>query len=137
MNLLDDNQIEKQLRKRNIYYRMLWMWFWAESHGKSVSKYLADSGYKKVAIYGMAEIGELLYYELLKVGIEIPFVIDQNRSILCECPVISPHSNIPKADLIIITAEYYVEEITELLKKTDIPLMSIQQAICFATGFSM
>ena len=130
--------IEEQLKKRNIYYKMLCMWFWAESHGRSVSRYLFDCGYRQVAIYGMAEIGELLYYELIKAELEIPFVIDQNMSILCECPIISPECDIPRADLIIVTPEYYIEEITEMLRrKTDVPVMSIQQAICYATGFAM
>ena len=109
-------QLEKELEKAKMYYGIMNVWFSQEQRGKSLVPYMKKKGYQKVAIYGMAELGERLYYELTKGGLDVAYVIDQSSYVLGEFELIKPTDVIPKVDVIIVTAEYYFDEVKETLK---------------------
>ena len=122
--------------KLESYNNMLLMWLWAEIHNVKISSYLLNQSIRHIAIYGLSEMGECLYYELEKGGIKVEFVIDNNEAVFCECPVYSPHSDFfPHVDLIIVTVEHsYVEIVTLISSKTDSKIICFQQLLCDVTG---
>lgn len=125
-----------EIEKRTLYFNMLYMWHWGTIHGVSIIRTLIDRGIHKIAIYGLTELGMLLYQEAEMADLEVSYVIDKNKNVLCECDVYSPEEEYPDADIIIITAEFYIDEISELLlKKTKIPFISLCELICQANNF--
>lgn len=117
--------------KLYMYYEILNLWLEMKQKGKSPVTYLEKKGIKKIAIYGMKELGERLYEELKKTDIEVLCVIDKNpRNILGDFTVISPQQKIPEVDAIIVTADYYFREIeSELKTKASCPVYSLTSVL--------
>ena len=108
--------------KYPIFYELMLQWIESEIQGKSIAKRLKLSGINSVAIYGMKELGELLFHELLRNGIDIKYVIDRRaEDIKIEVPVLKLDRNNPKVDAIIVTAVTQYPE--------------IRKDICNTTGF--
>ena len=64
------------------WYKVIYQWVIIQQDKVRVADYFRNKNYKRVAIYGMGELGKLLLRELRDTDIEIPFTIDQNaRSI--------------------------------------------------------
>ncbi len=128
---MDKNErIKKELEKTKLYYRIMDIWFSQEQKGKSLIPYMREKNYKRVAIYGMGELGERLYYELIHGGIEVKCVIDQSPYVLGEFVLIKPTELIPDVDAIIVTAEYYLEDIYNILRKnTNVPIVALSGLI--------
>lgn len=117
---------DKEIQKWLSYYQILNMWLDLKQQGKSVKRYLEQNGYKRIAIYGMRELGERLYVELVDAGAEVVCVIDQNKNVLGDFELISPEDDIPQVDLIIVTVEYCFNEIKEKMsQKVTCPILSL------------
>ena len=117
-----------------MYYNLLNFWLHIKQEGVEISQYLIDAGVGRLIIYGMRELGERLVSEIKNTDIELVCVIDRNENILGDFKLITPDDDIPFADLIVITADYYYEEIKrELEKKTDIKMMSMSMLLTSAS----
>ena len=91
------------------------------------------NGYRTVAVYGMKELGELLYEELRNADVRVEYVVDQFREpIFIDVPVLKPDEPLPPVDVVIVTAVHYFEEIRESLKdKIDCPIWSLEDVLFF------
>lgn len=123
----DSRSYQEQINKITLYYRILNMWLEMKQKGKSGITYLQERGIKKIAIYGMKELGERFYEEIKNTEIEVVCVIDKNPDdVVGDFWVISPEEEIPDVDAIIVTAEYYFNEISKQLKeKVRCPIYSL------------
>ena len=112
-------------------YMLMNQWVKVKQTGKSVSAFLAEKGYRKVAIYGMAYVGETLYSELRNSEITVSYAIDRNAdTIYSEIDVMSPDDTLEKVDAIIVTSIYYFDEIKEALKdKVTADIISLEDII--------
>ena len=125
-----NNILQEELEKTRLYYKMLNIWFSQEQIGKKLIPYMKKKGYNHVAIYGMAELGERLYSELLFGGIEVTCIIDKSPYVLGEFKLAKPTDSIINTDVIIVTAEYYFDSIqSELRKNTDTKIISLSTLI--------
>ena len=90
-----------------------------------------NTGYKKVAIYGMGQLGETLFHELVYSGVEVVFGIDRNKDHLdCDIDIYSLEEKLPHADVIIVTAvTYYSEVVWFLSRKVECPIESLENII--------
>ena len=124
-----ENLISNQERaeKYLLYYRILNMWLEMKQKGKSGITFLQEKGMKRIAIYGMQELGERLYEEIKNTELEVICVIDKNPDyVIGDFVVISPEEKIPDVDVVIVTAEYYFPEIeTKLKEKVNCPIYSL------------
>lgn len=121
----EKNEIENNCKKLWLYYHIFNMWLDMKQQGKKLGEYMEKKGYKRVAIYGMKELGERLFVELRDAGVEIVCVIDSNKNVLGNFTLISPEDEIPPVDLLIITADYYYAEIEKKMReKVDCPILS-------------
>lgn len=119
-----------QAEKMELYYHMLVKWVHVLQMGGSVKRYFEENHYKKVAIYGMAEMGGLLYDELTENGIDVAYVIDKARDAIYAPKVVSADDKLDEVDVIVVTANYYYDEITgELSKKTSSRVVSLYEVI--------
>ena len=118
---------KEALEKQKEFYNILVRWVSIHHKGRTIDQYFIEKGFKSIAIYGMSDLGELLYDELFDTNIEIKYVIDQcHERVYAEVPVLSPEDELEKVDAIIITAVHYFEEISEvLIKKINCPMISL------------
>lgn len=70
-------QREAMLQKYKQFYRVLIDWLNACLDGRTIYNYLAERNIRKVAIYGYADIGKLLYKELVKSDISVHSILDK------------------------------------------------------------
>ena len=123
----EKNRLKDECRKMNMYYHIFNLWLDMRQQGKKIDDYMKTQGYKRVAIYGMKELGERLYVELVNAGVEVVCVIDSNKNILGNFPLLSPNDEIPPVDLVIVTASFYFSEIESALnKKVSCPIVSLE-----------
>ena len=125
------------LDKYQCNYNTLLMWIWAHLHYISFGDYIREKGYNSVAIYGMGDLGNLLYDELEKDSIKVSFVVDNNKGVFCNCPVYSLDDEIPNVDFVLITVESQSGLIADCLEKKGLHGISFQQFLCYATRLSL
>lgn len=124
----DKNELSEKMIS---YYGILNHWLSLSQKGRSLSEYFEDKGYKRVAIYGMKELGERLFDELKHSGIEVVCIIDQNPSgILAEAAVLHPDDQLPEVDAVVVTASYYFDTIRkEMQRRVECPVLSIGEIV--------
>lgn len=111
-------ELEDQLQKYKLFYWVLTRWLRLRIQGVRMADILTRRNCGKIAIYGYAEIGQLLCRELLGEEFEVSYIMDKK---VCESgykniPVFYPQKDLPK-DTVVVTAVYYFDEIRDELKK--------------------
>lgn len=129
--ILQDNL--KKVDKFNGYYNLLNRWLSLKQEGKSIDKYFIDNKIKKIAIYGMGEIGARLYYELKDSDIELSYAIDSNSlAAYSELEVYNLEDKLPDAELIVVTAIFDFDEIESKLSEiTNIKIVSLEDIVYY------
>lgn len=113
------------------FYNVLNEWLMLKQEGKSLVDYFERNQYKTIAIYGMKELGERLLDELKKSDVKVVYAIDKNAdAIYADIDIVTPDNDLPKVDVIVVTAIHYFNEIEELLaEKVDYPIISIEDVV--------
>lgn len=118
---------------RLFYLNLLANWLKLKREGKSLSKYFEDNYLKNIAIYGLGNLGQEVYYELLKLdNIKILYGIDKNSRNLSidDFKILSPNEPLEKVDAVIVTPLQYYNEIEETLNKIGIKnVISIEDIV--------
>lgn len=127
----DHKRMKKETERLDDYYHLLVQWMRNKHYGWRISDYFEKNEYKKVAIYGMGEIGDLLYEDLKEAGIRVDYSIDQaGGSHFRELHGYTLEDDLPEVDVIIITPIFALDAITNKLKKvTNAKLVSIKDVI--------
>ena len=130
-NMNEEANLNYELEKFKVFYNILVRWIKIKQDKLDIKTMFYEHGYKKVIIYGMAELGELLYDEIINSDIEIVCVIDRNPDkVYARVPVYSPSEDIPNADVVVVTAVSAYKEITNKLKeKCSCPMISIEDVV--------
>lgn len=124
--------LQWQIDKYIDYFQLLNHWLEVKNEGKSVAVYFEEMGYKHIAIYGMAELGNRLCEDLANSSICIDYGIDKD---VCCCiarigEVYSPEDELPEVDVIVVTPYSVFEEIKDSLKeKVKCPIISLEDII--------
>ncbi|MCL2078881.1 MAG: hypothetical protein FWH17_03450 [Oscillospiraceae bacterium] len=94
-----------------------------------VANALNELNIRKIAIYGMAQIGKWFLSILNETDIEVVCGIDHNfQNISVDIEILSPDDDIPNVDAIIVSVFYEFTNIDRYLReKTNIPIISIVQ----------
>lgn len=128
----DDANLNK-INKFKGYYQILNQWLALSQEGKSVALFFEERGYKDIAIYGMGEMGNRLYEELKKSNINVKYAVDKTAYFIYpELEIIEMEENLelPKVDIIVVTATFAFDEIEkELKERTDNPVVSLEDII--------
>lgn len=96
--------------------------------GIEFDKVLKAHNYRRIAIYGAANVGKCLYHFLDSSGIEVVCFIDKRKSVetLYNIPVCDSDNIDHSIDAIIVTPLTYFDEIYEDLKtKIDCPIIPV------------
>ena len=124
--------------KDDAILKIFTQWLKMKQRGKSLADYFEKNNYKTIAIYGMHYLGECLVEELKGTDIKIAYAIDRNADNIGmyindegqSLNIIKPEETLPAADVIVVTAFYFFDEIEEMLSgKTDCPILSLEDII--------
>lgn len=125
-------KLRDENNKKQEFYNVFCNWLKIHNSEENLSEYFIKHNYKNVAIYGMKEMGELLYEELRRCkDVNVICVIDRNTSIeyndIC---ILSPDENIPDIDVMVVTAIHYYNEIEDLMhERVTCPIISIEDVV--------
>lgn len=121
----------EKVDKFKSYYNMLNQWLILKQEGKSLDQYFVKNDYKRIAIYGMGEMGNRLYDELKNTEITVAYAIDKNISAAYSpIDVFDIDDNLENVDVVIITATFAFNEIEMLLNdKVKCPIISLEDVV--------
>lgn len=135
MSPLDDPdsstvELEKKWQKSVLFYWILTRWMDWKIAGKRIADVLLKQNWRQIAVYGYAELGQLLCRELAEGEVHVSYLLDKRvaDSGIKNLPVYIPQSGLPQVDAVVVTAVYYFDEIREELSK-----MGYQNIISFRT----
>lgn len=111
--------------------KVLFNWIEIFQIDKRITDSLIYAGITHVAIYGMGILGRLLYRELKRNGIEIDYLIDQNKSLgeNYDERVYSLEEELPVTELIIISVTGDVSDVMRDLNRRKIETCSLEEMI--------
>lgn len=106
-------------------------WVNIKQEGKKLESFFLKNGYKKIALYGMGEVGERLVKELKDSEIEIAYGIDRNaQQIYSQIDLLTMEDNLPQVDAIVITAVGEFDDISRALQvKMECPVLAIEDIV--------
>lgn len=121
----------KELADKNYALFMLMnKWIKTKQGGRHIKEYLEQNGYKSVAVYGMSHVGKCLLEELKDCDVEIKYAVDRNVAVNSNIEIYTPEDALPEADVMIVTAVYYYNEIHDNLKdKVTCPIVSLEDIL--------
>lgn len=119
------------------YYKMLNQWKKNITEGRRVSNYLIDKGLNTIAIYGIGEVGKLLFEELKQDQLQISYFIDTaggkelKETYGIKIVSLREISLQEKVDAIIVTPVYSFESIYDSLVDENIEsiILSLEDII--------
>lgn len=109
---------DKQTLRVTAYYEVANQWVRNLHEGHRLSAQMVEKGYKRIAIYGYAELGKRLLEELHQDGeVEIAYIIDQNAGrVASSLPVYKPSDNLPPVDAIVVTPVHVYVQIAKMMR---------------------
>ncbi len=112
-------------------FQMMLQWVILKQSGYNLSEYFILHGYRHIAIYGMSTLGELLKDELEDTDIEVVYGIDKKaKEIYTNIDVFVPNGNLPEADLVVVTAVAYFDDIkNDLVQYVQCPILSLEDIL--------
>lgn len=118
-------------KKLGYYYFVFNQWLRIRQCGYTLAGYLLEKDIHRVAIYGIAELGQRLYDELVESGITVEYIIDNNpNTVFYNYKILSMKDDLLPVDAIIVTPVLSYEEIkNELKKKANYPVISLEMLL--------
>lgn len=125
------NSSNKEIEKFKNYYNILCQWMAIKQEGRSLKEYFIQNGYNSIAIYGMGGLGCRLYEDLRGEGLDIKYALDKMAvSPYSELKIIAPEDELEPVDVIVVTATFAFDEISEMLSaKTEGKVVSLEDVV--------
>lgn len=98
-----DASVLGRLQNQQVMNRVLEGWMANRERDFCISQFLIENGYRRVAIYGLGNLGRHLIYELSKSEIDVVCVIDRNKLSEGFAKIKQPGEDIGEVDCIIVT----------------------------------
>lgn len=134
MNYIEEQKQQEIIIDKMMTLQLVWRrWIELYQNNIKIEQYFKKKGIKKIAIYGMADIGIALYRELMQSDIEVCYGIDKMRH-KCEYEVEirTPEEIDFDMDMIVVTAVSYFGMIYDDLSsrlENRIPIIGIDEVI--------
>lgn len=127
-----NEQLNAEYKKISRYYYIFSEWLSNEFYDRKTEQFFIKNDYKSVAIYGMKELGVHLWEMLKDTNIRVEYVIDMNPEVVSDnIKCYKPSDELPKVDVIVVTASYYFNEISKQLRHTGYPIVSLEDVIYY------
>lgn len=114
------------------FYDILIRWIALYQENETIAGWMAERGYKRIAVYGMGELGELIYRELVRENLDVRCAIDKNADNLNlkKIKALKPMDDLPELDVVIVSLPRYFEQIrSDLGHITRADIVSIEDII--------
>ena len=129
-------ELENSLNLHKCYYDILVTWMEKKIEGKSLGVFFENNNCKHIVVYGIGKIGEILYKELEKEGVDIVYTVDNNLDAKkineFKCIDVKSINKDTNIDIIIITPIYASKIIKQELREKlglSIKILSIDELI--------
>jgi [citrate (pro-3S)-lyase] ligase len=117
----------------------LYTWSLLFTRGASIKCFFSDNRIRSIAIYGCGKLGELMYPEAKKYGVDVKFAIDRSKDWFYDLPVIRPEqladmSGSVDCIVVCISSSLGIEfEIDRFLDRVPIPSIYLDEILtaCF------
>ena len=123
---------KKNVRRLDLYYNLLIEWLAKKQSGFDYAEYLYKLGYKKIAVYGVGELGIRFIDELKNTSIQVVCAIDQNEACgYLNVKIINPGDPLDEnVDLLVVTPIHVYAEIEKNVKDyVECPVVSLEDVI--------
>lgn len=134
----DVDYLYHRLGRTTANYNALKKWFELKQQNISIIKYFQKNRYKKIAIYGISDLGMYLYQELSRSSVRVSYAIDRRAEKLdLGLKILKIENELPQVDAIVVTAVYFFDQIDDLLRnKVTCPVISIEDILYTIGGES-
>ncbi len=103
---------EIKYQKQLEFYYVLVNWIRNIQNGQTIGCYLIKKGIRKIAIYGYAELGQLLDKELMNMmGVDVLYIMDKAKANDGNARIMYPQTGLPYVDAVVVTAISYFDDI--------------------------
>lgn len=115
-------------------YYIMEKWVRVKQKGISLCQFFEDNNINNIAVYGMAELGELLCLELKNTSVNVRCGIDRRLSDKTDCSVnvvgVSDVKEYKGVQAIVVTPIQYFEDIEKHLRQnTEADIISLEDVI--------
>lgn len=123
--------LQERSNKFEHYLNLLDDWMKLRENGVCLTKFLENSGFYNIAVYGLGTLGRHFLKEVSESHVIVNYIVDQQKDKLhVDIPVYLPTEALPNTDAIIVTSTFYYSEIEELLKEKGIKnIISLEMVI--------
>lgn len=120
-------------KRNSMYLTITTQWVLNKQEGKTMDAFFTENEIKKVAIYGMGTMEELLYNELKNMDVDVSYFIDKNATnyeFMYDVITLDQMSNFEMVDAVIVTPVFAFGEIAEDVKKNaDVKIVSLEELV--------
>ena len=118
-------------KKFSEFYFTLLRWLKVRQERRNIADFLGSKGYKRIAIYGMKELGIALLDELRNSNVEVAYTIDRDAdNIYVAAEVYKPDEELEPVDAVVVTAIHFYADIKkDMEKKLDCPIISLEDVV--------
>lgn len=123
--------IEKHADSFSEFYTLMQQWVKVYQSGHTLEHYFEKNHYKKIAVYGMSEMGYMVLKELQDTAVEVAYCIDRNAdNVFAEIDVRRPDAELPQVDVVVVAVVQFYDEVKENLeKKLSCPIVSLSDVV--------
>lgn len=123
--------LQGNAKKDRVNCHILSQWMLAQVSGKRIGDYLWDKGYRKIAVYGINYMGEILLKELKGCSVQTSYAVDKRaEEIEADVDILKPDDELPEVDALIVTTSLHFEEIKlSMGGKMQCPIISLEEII--------
>lgn len=127
-------ETSNKVDKFKSYYTMLNQWLCVKQKNQNLTEYFKKNNYKRIAIYGLGEMGSRLIEELKDTDIEVLYGIDKDiDGTFCDIMAYSLddiEQIQEKPDVVVVTAIFAYDEIKDMLsQKSEIEIVSLEDVV--------
>lgn len=124
-------QMSDPVRGRNQYQKIINKWEQLSEHSWDIKTYFTNKGIKKLAIYGMGNLGCKLYDAINSPEIQVVYVVDRESRYLSEVVCIKKTTEeLSGIDMLVITVSDEEAELVNYYKdRLDVPVVGISEIV--------
>lgn len=125
------NKWKEQANKNRSLFLLMDQWVKIKQEGNRLENYFIRNNFKKIAVYGMGNVGKRLIKELRDSEIKITYGIDRNaENIYSEIKLVTINEELENVDAVVITLVSDFENVRDILsKKLRCPIIVIEDII--------
>lgn len=123
--------ISKQADQFSDLYALMQQWVKVYQEGRTLENYFKKNNYRKVAVYGMSEIGYMVLKELEGSEVEVPYCIDRNAdNLFAPIDVHRPDEDLEPVDAVVVAVVQFYDDVKKALDgKLDCPIISLSDVV--------